>query len=574
MLKKMTIKNQITISVTLILGVIIITQFVLYSILQKENNSIINSIFDSIAQNSVQQIEEINYEISKTSSLLSIHQLTQGNLYYYDSVDIIRNYPSTQNLLSDYLAGNPNMVFLAIVKDNELFSTSYSVDLYDQASKIIETISPPTNFNSIFLPSFTYENKIYFPCVTPIFAADIAYYSENNFKNYVLCIYKMDPVNFVPSGIWDNSGISMYITDSDNRIMLSNEVAEHGKIFDINQYDRSFTHRTAKLSQLDWNVNIVMSTSNISVFSHLTNFFIIFMIVFSSILLFLLLRLLNNLIVKRILALNKNVEKIPYNDTSYRVSYNFNDELSSTASTINIVLDKVHNLNHEKIDTLNRLHQSELLQKQTQIFYLYSQISPHFLYNSLAHIQGLALDYNVMPIVTLTSSFAKIFRYFSNNQGLSTVKQDLDCAIEYFNIINSRRLNKHQLIDNTSKVLHKIPCLKMIFQPILENVLKHAYSFEDSGTVTISSVNHETKVIIEISDDGKGIPHDKLQFIRQQLVKDDFIDLQDEQHIGFTNINLRLKLYYNSDCGIEIESEENRGTTVRVIFEKNITNKL
>ena len=44
------------------------------------------------------------------------------------------------------------------------------------------------------------------------------------------------------------------------------------------------------------------------------------------------------------------------------------------------------------------------------------------------------------------------------------------------------------------------------------------------------------------------------------------------ENVGLININMRLKLYYNEDCGIKISSEENKGTTVRVIFPKKLPN--
>jgi len=116
--------------------------------------------------------------------------------------------------------------------------------------------------------------------------------------------------------------------------------------------------------------------------------------------------------------------------------------------------------------------------------------------------------------------------------------------------------------------LLSVPCLKMIYQPILENTLKHAYTIDTSGTVTISSIPNDTKAIIEITDDGRGITPEKLLSIKQQIAEKDLDKIQNSEHIGLINVNMRLKLYYNNECGIEIYSKENEGTSIRILFEK------
>ena len=106
----------------------------------------------------------------------------------------------------------------------------------------------------------------------------------------------------------------------------------------------------------------------------------------------------------------------------------------------------------------------------------------------------------------MVSSLSKVFRYFSNNQPIATIRQDLESAIEYFNVINMRRTIPIKLENKVESGLFAVPCLKMIFQPVLENTLKHAFVLDTEGTVVISSVYDDKKAIIEITDNGKGMP--------------------------------------------------------------------
>lgn len=564
----MKIKTQIIVSTAIILGVISLLQIFLYSILQHESKDSVSSIFNSIAHTSVQQIDKLNEEISKTSSLLAVHRTVQANLYEYSYSEMVKNASVLQNLLSDYLSSNQNIAYLGVIKEHALFMSAEKEVLYDEVRRIVRTLPEPKNTNPIFIPSFRYEGSTYFACATPIFPTNISYYTPNHTGNFIVCVYEMDRIEYVPSGIIDNNLINLVITDNSNRILLSTEPENHDKPFDAEKTGEKFLLKTIPLANTSWNANVYMSSRGTSIFSNLTLFFVLFMIIFTVAMLFLMLKLLNDIIIKRINLLKENVQKISDNDTTYRISYDYKDELEIITTTINRVLDKIHNLNQDKLNALEKLYHAELLQKETRIFYLYGQISPHFLYNSLSYIQGHALEYKAYEIVNMVISLSKVFRYFSNNKNLSTIQQDLNCAIEYFNVINLRRTHPITLINNVDENLYHIPCLKMIYQPILENVLTHAFTIDTSGTVTISSISHEDKVIIEIADNGKGISPEKLESIKLQMAEKDLNKIQNSEHIGLLNVNMRLKLYYNSECGIEITSEESKGTTVRIMFEK------
>ncbi len=570
MLKKFNIKSQIILSVAFILGMLLILQIFLYSLLQKENNNVVSNIFDSIAQNSAQQINKLNYDISESSLRLAVHPIVQANLYEYSPPEIARNFSSIENLLTDYVSSNQNIAFLGIMKEYSILISTETEEFYDYARDVVKDIKDPKNSNPIFSSSFVFKNKTYFICATPIFPTDISNRTPNHSGHFVVCIYEVGVINHVPTTVIDDSSIQLVVTDDKNQIILSSNPAEHGTVFDFSKIRSKNLLKTVKLSNPGWNLTVSMPSNNVSIFSFPVVFFIFFMIFFTAGMLLLMLKLLNDIIVKRINLLKENVEKITVNDTNYRLSYKFNDELSVVVSTINEVLDTVHSLNEEKIETLNSLYNAQLLQKETRIFYLYSQISPHFLYNSLSHIQGIALRSNVPQIVTMISSLSKVYRYFSNNHAHSTIKMDLNCAIEYFNVINAKRKNPINLIYNVSPDLDSVKCLKMIYQPILENTLKHAFKLDNTGTVVISSIPHNTKANIEIKDDGIGIPYDKLENLKSQLTEKDLDKIQNSEHIGILNVNMRLKLYYNNDSGIEIYSKENSGTTIRIIFEKKL----
>lgn len=79
------------------------------------------------------------------------------------------------------------------------------------------------------------------------------------------------------------------------------------------------------------------------------------MILFNIATLIFISKILRNIITKRIINLREKVIKIPTQDISYRVSYDYQDELSEIASIINQVLDSIHQINTEKLTAMDNL---------------------------------------------------------------------------------------------------------------------------------------------------------------------------------------------------------------------------
>lgn len=567
MLKKLDIKSQIVFLITPILCISILMQIILYSIVQKESTDTISKVFDTVTQNTVSQIEVLNEDIFELSSLLAVNDDIQKCLYEYKPVDIVRNRNKISALVQDYRNRNKSITFLGVVKKRSLIISDESLYLSDQTRSIINSLPENPKSNRPELSSFLHEDKSYFVCAVPAFPTELDYITTAPTTNYILCIYTLDNISYAPYPFIDNSKIDLVVTDKNNNIILSSNPKEYGKKLNTGKIMKNRLHKTLSLKDEGWNITVFMPGTNTGTFSTISNIFIIVMILFNIAALIFISRVLQGIITKRIINLRKKVIKITESDNSYRISYDYKDELSEIAAIINQVLDSIHQAEAEKLAAMDNLYNAQILQKETQIFYLHGQLSPHFLYNSLSYIQGISFKYNATEIVEITSSMSKVFRYLSNNINISTIKQDLDCAVEYFNVINMRRTNPITISSIINPDLLKVKCLKMIFQPIIENILKHAFTVDEKGTITIASIDDEDYVIIDISDNGCGIAPGKLEALQSSMKSYSF-NQQNSEHVGLANINMRLKLYYNKDCGIKIKSEEGKGTTIRIIFPK------
>jgi two-component system sensor histidine kinase YesM len=104
---------------------------------------------------------------------------------------------------------------------------------------------------------------------------------------------------------------------------------------------------------------------------------------------------------------------------------------------------------------------------------------------------------------------------------------------------------------------------KFVILPLVENAIIHGIESKiGNAKLIIKGTKKDDKVIIEIIDDGVGINEENLARLKQSVM-DNYND-KDKESIGIDNVDKRIKLYYGPEYGLDIESEENVGTTMRI----------
>ena len=98
---------------------------------------------------------------------------------------------------------------------------------------------------------------------------------------------------------------------------------------------------------------------------------------------------------------------------------------------------------------------------------------------------------------------------------------------------------------------------RLLLQPLLENSISHGLRPGNrQGMVKIKIFKRDDWIHISITDNGVGIPKDKLQKLRSDLMSDA------SMRIGLDNVNKRLTLTYGSESALHIYSKEGLGTCV------------
>ncbi|MFD0958154.1 sensor histidine kinase [Paenibacillus chungangensis] len=241
-------------------------------------------------------------------------------------------------------------------------------------------------------------------------------------------------------------------------------------------------------------------------------------------------------------------------------------EIMVMADKFNEMLNEIDRLTNEVVDSRTRIIALGLMKKQAELAYLKQQVNPHFLYNTLESLKGMAGETGAQEIRQMLGALGRMLRYSIKGQEEVTLRQELEIAKAYLSLQQFRFDDRFNVRIAFPEELLQARIIKMILQPILENAITHGLECRMvKGNLLLSGqLSQEGDIEIRIQDDGSGMSADMLDTIRMQLASgDEFLELiKDSEHLGVMNVHNRLLTAYGEPYGLSIESVEGVGTEV------------
>lgn len=276
-----------------------------------------------------------------------------------------------------------------------------------------------------------------------------------------------------------------------------------------------------------------------------------------AIILFILLSLTITRPLKKLILLLDEVQK---GNFSVQFHVKYNDEIAKVGRSFNFMVKRIQQL-------FTEVYAAKLLYKQTELNALQSQINPHFIYNTLETISMYAVIHHVPVIYDFTQTFSQILRYSIRDINLPVpLGQEIEHVKNYVTLLDCRFPGKYKLDINVPKELQTVKVLKLMLQPLVENAISHGLeNLEEGGVVTITAVKEQEQVIITVRDNGIGMSRERLSQVKDYLLHPN--ETEEESHIGLFNVSRRLALYYGESAQLSIESRQNEGTQVTILFQ-------
>jgi two-component system sensor histidine kinase YesM len=237
-----------------------------------------------------------------------------------------------------------------------------------------------------------------------------------------------------------------------------------------------------------------------------------------------------------------------------------NDEIGELGKGINQLAFNINQL-------ISKVKSEEQEKKELEFKVLQSQINPHFVYNALNSIKVMAMMQKADGIYETVTALGDLLKETSKGaRSQITIAEELNLLDKYIIIQKIRKKGLIQVnysVDN-EVMLYEIP--KFTLQPIIENSIVHGFEGKKGvGILNISASIVDDKILIEIRDNGVGIPQDKISSFLKAATNGERYN-----NVGLINIDQRIKLTYGEQYGLSFESKHMEYSIVRISIPKEV----
>ncbi|NLD83700.1 MAG: histidine kinase [Clostridiales bacterium] len=264
---------------------------------------------------------------------------------------------------------------------------------------------------------------------------------------------------------------------------------------------------------------------------------------------------LHRRIIKPITLLSAASRRIEQGELGVTVPMRGGDELGD----LGVAFSKMSRRIEQLIDTT---YKEELALKDAQIQALQSRINPHFINNALEAINWEARIEKSETIPAMVSALSVLLGASMARQDrrLVPLREEMKVAEAYIYFIRQRFGD--DLTVRLEPEEEAMDCLVPLLtvQPVLENAVEHGIAPAGGGEIALACRLAGQGVRLEISNTGRGITPEDRQRIDAALRG----ETASGTHLGLANIAGRLHLIYGGRAHIEVYSEGEHRTVVRI----------
>lgn len=265
--------------------------------------------------------------------------------------------------------------------------------------------------------------------------------------------------------------------------------------------------------------------------------------------------IVSNRIAKPLNRLSNSVHKWKGGDMDAQIYVGGSSEVAYLGTTIQSTQQEIKNLMEAMVIEEEEKRKSELDALQ-------SQINPHFLYNTLESIVWTIEAGKSEQAVFMVKQLASLFRIsLSKGKTIISIADEITHVKNYMNIQKVRYKNKFEVFYEIQEEVLNYCTVKLVVQPILENAIYYGVEgMLDEGEIYVRGYFENGDIYLEVEDNGLGMPPEMVE----NLLKENRNVPAKGSGVGLVNVHSRLQLRFGEQYGLEIESEMDEGTKIRV----------
>lgn len=270
---------------------------------------------------------------------------------------------------------------------------------------------------------------------------------------------------------------------------------------------------------------------------------------------YVLLRLGTRPFLMRIHKLDTTMEAVDQGILKPVETVEYGDELGKLIVRYNKMVQQIQCLMREQFVLGKAKSEAELYALQTQI-------SPHFLYNTLDMMNWMAVKGETDKIRSVLSSMSRFYRMvLSRGDYIITIEEEIRMCQAYMEIQMMRKKKKLQFLLDVDEQVYPYLIPKITLQPLLENAVCHGIDEKNGGdgTVKLSGYIEDDRIVLRIQDDGAGMNSESMK----QIYAED-----DRKHYGLKNVKTRLMIFYDNQAELLCDSAPGIGTVITLKIPK------
>lgn len=263
--------------------------------------------------------------------------------------------------------------------------------------------------------------------------------------------------------------------------------------------------------------------------------------------------LYNTMIMRVTRDLNNFVDSLHNSDYVKIENFSNDPDVELIMKRFNELICKTHKM-YEDIAQMNKM------KKSMELELLQTGINPHLLYNSLSVLKWRMLRLKQKEMADMIDNMTDYYRrVLSTRDNIISIREELELTEQYIKINEVSYDWSYTLIKDIDEDVLECPVIKLIMQPIVENSILHGLVGKTDAVIRISIKKSDEYILFKIQDNGYGMSEKTLEKA---------LDLYDQpmkrNGYGLKNTIKRIKMYYGEDCGLDMISRIDHGTSVTI----------
>jgi two-component system sensor histidine kinase YesM len=208
---------------------------------------------------------------------------------------------------------------------------------------------------------------------------------------------------------------------------------------------------------------------------------------------------------------------------------------------------------------LRQVSEKEKKKREAELEALQLQISPHFLFNTLASVRWAILNNRSRKAADMTFALGNLLRMsLLKTNELITVQQEMENLAHYLDIVTLRRANSFRVSYHVDDGIREELVPRLFLQPIVENAIIHGLDpARTDGLVEITARREAGTLVFSVRDNGRGMRHPTPPRAEKGARL---------SGIGIRNVDERIKLIYGRPYGLRSQSAPGKGMSVTIVL--------